>query len=238
MMDDSVDDMYLGCTDEMMDKVTEFLKQEQGDALFKDVWNAAEDCANRDDNALSKNHLQAICVYTSNYREFFKTLNDAVRTEGNKYGPPAARSSFKFHSMHFLLTSAIQILNSNYKCRTTYRRTTLKFTGEVNQLMRFGFFASSSYKSYLKGFGTETCFKIVTCSGADLKNYSVYDQEAEVLIPPYEIFKITAEIKGEAKIHKLLGVESCKLMYILESAGGKSSLNCKAAALQSVNLRQ
>ncbi|XP_038570254.1 T-cell ecto-ADP-ribosyltransferase 1-like [Micropterus salmoides] len=34
----------------------------------------------------------------------------------------------------------------------------------------------------------ETCFKIKTCSGAFLKNYSYYDQEKEVLIPPYEMF--------------------------------------------------
>lgn len=233
MMDRSVDDMYLGCRQEMMDKVnSEYLKQEQDmTPLFKDVWNKAEQHAKTEDKALSKNHLQAIWVYTSDYKKFYKTFNDAVRTQGGKkYGTPSDPSSFKFHSLHFLLTSAIQILNGNYKCHTTYRRTDHKFTGKVNQFMRFGFFTSSSNKSDLISFGKKTCFKITTCSGASLKNYSAFPDEDEVLIPPYEIFKITEKIKGQDKVRSLLGVESCERMYILESAGGKTSLNCKAAA--------
>lgn len=52
------------------------------------------------------------------------------------------------------------------------------------------------------------------------------DQEAEVLIPPYEMFIITEIIEGQDKIQGL-GVESCMVMYILEGAGCKSNLNCK-----------
>ncbi|XP_022611525.1 erythroblast NAD(P)(+)--arginine ADP-ribosyltransferase-like [Seriola dumerili] len=232
MVDHSVDDMYFGCNKEMMDRLNNEFSPEKYEGQFADVWNNAKHCAKSklihgDDKALSKDHIQAICAYTSDYKMFYQTFNDAVRTEGNFYG----NSSFKFHSLHFLLTSAIQILNNNYNCHTTYRRTNVKFTGQINQRIRFGHFASSSYRQDLTQFGTETCFKIKTCSGALLKNYSVFQNEAEVLIPPYEVFKITKKIEGQAKVYISLGVKSCKVMYILESAGHMSTLNCKAAHL-------
>uniref|UniRef100_A0A665V1Q4 NAD(P)(+)--arginine ADP-ribosyltransferase n=2 Tax=Echeneis naucrates TaxID=173247 RepID=A0A665V1Q4_ECHNA len=228
MFDNSVDDMYFGCKKEMMERVNSLYSKERYTPVFADVWNKAADCAEeklkqKEDAALTKDHLQAICVYTSNYSLFYKKLNDAVRTKGESYG-----SSFPFHSLHFLLTSAIQILNNNYECHTTYRRNNIRFSGQINQIIRFGFFASSSYKPDLEEFGHQTCFKIKTCSGAYLKNYSVFVSEAEVLIPPYEMFKITGKIAGKNKIQKL-GLKSCNSLYVLESVGCKSTLNCKAA---------
>ncbi|KAK7910188.1 hypothetical protein WMY93_014872 [Mugilogobius chulae] len=72
-------------------------------------------------------------------------------------------------------------------CQTTYRRSKLKFTGEVNQEIRFGAFASTSKRTDLTTFGKETCFHIKTCFGAYLKHYPILgDHEQEVLIPPYE----------------------------------------------------
>ncbi|GLD71365.1 T-cell ecto-ADP-ribosyltransferase 1-like isoform X1 [Lates japonicus] len=96
--------------------------------------------------------------------------------------------------MHFWLTSAIQILSDNMTCHTTYRRTDLLFTAKLNHIVRFGFFASSSFKTTLTQFGTKTCFEIKTCSGAFLGNYSdLGTEEEEVLIPPYELFMV---VKG------------------------------------------
>ncbi|XP_071359690.1 erythroblast NAD(P)(+)--arginine ADP-ribosyltransferase-like [Trachinotus anak] len=232
MVDHSVDDMYFGCNQKMMEKIKSSYFLEEYMGPFADVWKKAKYCAKdklkqKEDMALTKDHLQAICVYTSDYELFYRTFNDAVRTRGSSYG-----SSFQFHSLHFLLTSAIQILNNNYVCHTTYRRTNIRFTGQINQRMRFGFFASSSYKPNLTDFGKETCFKIETCSGAFLKHYSYFgESEAEVLIPPYEVFNITHRIEGEDEVYRSVGVKSCKLMYILKSAGCKSTQNCKAALM-------
>ncbi|XP_076585260.1 erythroblast NAD(P)(+)--arginine ADP-ribosyltransferase-like [Chaetodon auriga] len=222
MAEDSVDDMYFGCDDAMMETVKyKYFEEEKNMNPFVDAWSEAEKCAkrklkHRKDMALTKDHLQAICVYTAD--KMYKMFNDAVRTQRSLY-----RSSFKFHSLHFLLTSAIQILNNNYYCHNTYRRTNVKFTGKVNQIIRFGSFTSSSYRADLRDFGNETCFKIKTCSGAFLKKYSYYDDEAEVLIPPYETFNITEIMNGQVNIQ---GLRDCKVVYVLESAGAKSSLNC------------
>ncbi|XP_039653057.1 NAD(P)(+)--arginine ADP-ribosyltransferase 2-like [Perca fluviatilis] len=123
----------------------------------------------------------------------------------------------------YILTSAIQILNSNNYCHHTYRRTKARFTGQVNQIIRFGSFTSSSYRTDLKDFGNKSCFEIKTCSGALLESYSVFPDEKEVLIPPYEMFNITT-IKGRGKTEVL---NDCEVVFVLESVGVKSNLNCK-----------
>lgn len=226
MVEDSVDDMYFGCREAMIKTVKgKYLDEEKRMKPYADAWNEAKTCAkkklkHKEDAALTEEHLQAICIYTAD--KVYTVFNNAVRTERSNY-----ISSFQFHSLHFLLTSAIQILNSKYYCHTSYRRTKNRFTGKVNQTIRFGFFASSSYRTDLTGFGSKTCFKIKTCSGAFLKKYSSYgDTEAEVLIPPYEMFKITERSNGPVKIQ---GLNDCEVVYVLESVGAKSDLNCKLA---------
>nr|XP_020482106.1 ecto-ADP-ribosyltransferase 4-like [Labrus bergylta] len=224
MVKDSVDDMYFGCQEKMMEKVkTYYFNKEIRNSKFESAWSETTKCAEKRpreaDKALTKDHMHAICVYTDN--NIYDIFNTAVRTEASKYS-----FSFQFHSLHFLLTSAIQILNSNYKCHTTYRRTRSLFSGNVGQIIRFGSFASSSYLNNLTDFGNETCFKIKTCSGAYLGDYSAIDGEEEVLIPPYEMFTVTKKVLGPLNYGELL---DCEVVYWLESAGLRSRLNCKAA---------
>lgn len=223
MVDDSIDDMYFGCRPEMQDRVMkEFFDREKRESEYATFWTNAEDCARKrltdgQADGLTMQQLQAICVFTGNgvYSEF----NNAVRTQGSQYG-----SSFQFYALHSLLTSAVQTLQKHNYCHETYRRTDKNFTGQVGQIIRFGSFASSSYKTTLKSYGRETCFKIKTCSGAFLKKYSVFEKEAEVLIPPYEMFKITEVFSGEGKYKDL---KDCRVVFVLKSAGVKSNLNCK-----------
>ncbi|XP_035036921.1 ecto-ADP-ribosyltransferase 5-like [Hippoglossus stenolepis] len=227
MVEESVDDMYFGCNELMMRMVkSKYFEEKYVNKTFENAWNEAEKCAEEriarlEDEGLTKDHLRAICVYT--YDEIYSVFNNAVRIKRNNY-----RSSFQFHYLHFMLTSAVQILNNNNYCHTTYRRNSERFTGQINHIIRFGSFASSSYKPYLVRFGNETCFKIKTCSGAFLKHYTFYnyEDEVEVLIPPYEMFNITEIVKDNSKIRDM-GLTSCKVVYVLESAGFKSNLNCK-----------
>lgn len=227
MVEDSVDDMYFGCLQTMNKKVKQkYLDEEKYSKKYAEAWVKAKKCfedkkkfVRGEDKTLTEDHLLAICLYTSEQASVYKEFNAAVRTERDKY-----TSSFQFHSLHFLLTTAIRILNNNNYCHTAYRRVRDRFTGSVNQIIRFGTFTSSSYKTNLRYFGNETCFKIKTCSGAFLKKYSAHKYEEEVLIPPYEMFNITNKIDAPVKID---GLNDCKVLYFLESAGDKSSLNCK-----------
>ncbi|XP_056247560.1 erythroblast NAD(P)(+)--arginine ADP-ribosyltransferase-like isoform X1 [Seriola aureovittata] len=221
----AVDDMYSGCNGSMSRQVTDSYFERENSGAFARVWRKAEPCANKrlrekseGDEALTKNHLRAICVYTANHEHFYKTFNDHVRSDMSKY-----TTSFPFHSLHFWLTSAVQILSDNMKCHTTYRRTELQFTAQVGHVVRFGFFASSSFKTSLTHFGHKTCFQIKTCAGAFLKHYSAIRlEEQEVLIPPYEMFRVTMGPPGK-------GLGDCDIVHILQSAGVHSNVNCKAA---------
>ncbi|XP_044199368.1 T-cell ecto-ADP-ribosyltransferase 1-like isoform X1 [Thunnus albacares] len=219
MVPEAVDDKYDGCDKEMEKKVNSTYFKEENVGTLKMVW---EKCSNKtypQNKALIKNHMLAICVYTSRY--IYKEFNDAVRTNRTIYG-----SSFRFHSLHFWLTTAIQKLNNNHQCQTTYRKTNVTFTGNVNDIIRFGAFASSSIETNLKDFGNKTCFKIETCSGAYLKNYSWFQDEEEVLIPPYETFKITDIIEGRGEFPVL---KDCEKVFVLKSEQKDvSNLNCKS----------
>nr|XP_054599525.1 erythroblast NAD(P)(+)--arginine ADP-ribosyltransferase-like [Nothobranchius furzeri] len=108
----------------------------------------------------------------------------------------------------------------------TYRRPKT-FTGMVNQEIRFGIFASSSILSNLSQFGYAMCYKINTCNGAYLKEYPVLGKfEQEVLIPPYEKFRITK--KYETKECKSAeNLSDCEIGYVLESTGVLSNLDCQ-----------
>ncbi|XP_027872342.1 erythroblast NAD(P)(+)--arginine ADP-ribosyltransferase-like [Xiphophorus couchianus] len=225
MVDNSVDDMYSTCATKMEAKVkgTYFKKEMKN---FKNMWITAEKCAEKKikerekgDEALTKDHLKAICAYTAGGPEnFYRTFNEAVRTNRTQYG-----SNFSFHSLHFWLTRAIQILKtSDGKCHTTFRRTNSKFTGVVSKVIRFGTFTSTSSLSTLTSFGKTTCFKIRTCHGAYLKKYpKLGDREQEVLIPPYETFKIISKDKPMKQL------SDCNTVYILNSTGVQSNLDCQ-----------
>ncbi|XP_062271252.1 NAD(P)(+)--arginine ADP-ribosyltransferase 2-like [Scomber scombrus] len=221
MAPDAVDDMYDGCREKMETVIDTYFKDELV-GNFSVAWKRAESCSKKrhpEDEDLTKNHMQAICAYTSN--NIYEEFNNAVRTGKKTY-----TSSFKFHSLHFWLTRAIQILNKKQECRTSYRRTKVGFNGKLHSIIRFGTFASSSKLPDLTRFGSKTCFKIKSCLGAYLKDYSSLNRkEEEVLIPPYEIFQIT-NIKGKGKRSPM---PDCEKVFILESKGIASYLNCKAA---------
>lgn len=217
---DSVDDMYYGCSEKMLIKVKRhYLPGSTREGLHSTYTKlcALKAMKNKDIyDLLSWNHFRALCAYTA---ASYNDLNRAVRR-----GKASYKTSFGFHALHFLLSDAIRLLKLNQRsCYTTYRRSKLLFSGEFGQTIRFGSFASSSLSKDLHQFGRRTCFEIHTCFGAYLKSYSEFDSdEDEVLIPPYEMFKIVSvDMSGENNLH-------CDAFYKLETAGVYSSLNCQA----------
>ncbi|XP_064818071.1 NAD(P)(+)--arginine ADP-ribosyltransferase 2-like [Oncorhynchus masou masou] len=226
MVPNSVDDKYKHCTEKMYKKVQEeyLPKESSTEGFFKQAWMKAEGCATiekvkkRFDKDKSKynpkelphDHIKAICAYSGGQTKIYPEFNQAVRTSRTEY-----TTSFQFHSLHFLLTDAIRLLKLNQKsCHTTYRRSNMEFVSKVNKVIRFGFFASSSLdKGISTKFGDKSCFEIKTCFGADLKSFpNLGNHEKEVLIPPYEVFRVTAVLKKEN--YKNLW---CDVVYTLKS---------------------
>ncbi|KAM4750122.1 NAD(P)(+)--arginine ADP-ribosyltransferase 1-like [Anableps anableps] len=232
----SVDDMYAGCEDEMEHKVrTEFLLNEKNqNKNLSLAWNEAEKYYNKKwrpkhgkapSRTLVKEEIMAVYVYTTDEPKVYPEFNDAVRTQKMKY-----KTVFKYHSLHFFLTSALKRLSARRstlkRCLTGYRQVNSYFSQDVlNKQIRFGSFTSSSMLGYQRPyrFGDKTCFEISTCLGADISLYSRFgESEAEVLIPPYEVFKVM-QIKRRSEQKNL----PCDVVYKFKSTQkALSNLNC------------
>uniref|UniRef100_A0A8C6WEQ0 NAD(P)(+)--arginine ADP-ribosyltransferase n=1 Tax=Neogobius melanostomus TaxID=47308 RepID=A0A8C6WEQ0_9GOBI len=224
-MNQSIDDMFSNCSMEMEKQVQNlyFPREIQND-LFREAWNKNSCAQQKLDmlqsryKALTINHTKALCVYTGETPNLYEPLNGALRTGAANYSTPY----FQYHALYFWLTSAIQILKNS--CETVYRRTPNVYNGQKGQIMRFGYFASTSRKPDLFDFGSETCFHIETCYGAYIDKYSVIEGEEEVLVPSYEVFQVIDMVSNSHG-----DLRDCKKIFVLKSVGNSSILNCKAA---------
>ncbi|XP_056091578.1 NAD(P)(+)--arginine ADP-ribosyltransferase 2-like [Rhinichthys klamathensis goyatoka] len=223
MAPNSVDDYYSGCRGKMANLVKmEYLKKEiYSSAKYKISWKVGEMFVKFPKDHLTRNHLIAIYVYSDS--NVYHHFNPDTRYGKKQY----KHKTFKWYSLHFLLTEAIQILKKTHnKCMLTYRGTNVEFYKNVlNKEIRFGSFSSSSLDpNVARGFGSKSCFEIYTCEGADVTKYSKYPHEKEVLIPPYEKFKVTA-VRTKTYQHNLW----CDTVFTLKSTGRVSYQNCAVA---------
>ncbi|XP_043090237.1 ecto-ADP-ribosyltransferase 5-like [Puntigrus tetrazona] len=225
MAPNSVDDQYEGCREKMADLVkTKYLQMEMSNSeLFKNTWHDAEKKANNPEDDLKQIHSVALYVYTNNNSNVFRDFNNAVRGERQKYKD----KTFTWYSLHFLLTEATHILKKTQNdCYSTYRGTTVEFDKDsLNKEIRFGSFTSSSSdQAVANSFGPRSCFEVHTCEGVSVIKYSKYPDQKEVLIPPYEKFKVTAvKTKGQKGAW-------CDTVFTLKSTGRVSNSNCGVVA--------
>ncbi|MGH0174554.1 UNVERIFIED_CONTAM: hypothetical protein FKN15_068305 [Acipenser sinensis] len=191
LAEESLDDQYVGCRNEMLKTVqeTHLPSELNRDAAFQSAWKmAGKEMGQRIQSKLSSEQATAIYVFTMN--AVYKKFNRAVRTGGTNY------TEFPFKALHFHLTDALKTLKSmKPKCYEVFRGVK-NHTKVVGNIVRFGQFTSTSVnKSVAERFGKETLFTIRTCLGASIKKYSAYSNEKEVLIPPFEKFKVM-EVNG------------------------------------------
>lgn len=227
MANQSIDDDYNGCSEDMRKLVDlKYLPWER--CLYRDfglAWRYATKAMQgkkpREDN-LTMDHAIAIHVYTSEEPfNIYTSFNDDVREGRNKYKQD---DDFRFHALHFLLTDAIQRLRKN--CVVTYRGTDKIFKYNKGEV-RFGAFTSTSEdENVALTFGDKSCFKVKTCLGASVSKYSAFGYEREVIIPPYEVFKVV-KVHSDPKVQPMsLKKFNCGVVYQLESAHAKSNLEC------------
>lgn len=227
MAPNSVDDMYDGCKDEMKTMVQkEYLLNEKNTNIkFRQAWEEAEEIYNDQDKtgtALGREHVVSIYVYSK--QDFHEEMNSAIRTQQSSY-----TTTFRYHTINFFLTDALQSLSAQEpeteKCLTGYLTFDMNFSQDVlGKEIRFGSFTSTKLQRYKTNENTEnkSCFEIVTCNGADISMFSRSGEaEADVLIPPYEVFNVT-QIKRRSEEHSL----ECEVVYKLDSTRTLSNLNC------------
>ncbi|XP_072892372.1 GPI-linked NAD(P)(+)--arginine ADP-ribosyltransferase 1-like [Hemitrygon akajei] len=199
MMNDSA--AYVYTQSEESDRLaTEYLaKEREINSVLDEAWTEALD-KRENDTRLSKvpvprglreEHVVAIIAYIS-AGEFHSQYNAALRMYGASDSVYA--EEFPFKGFQYLLSVAIEKLREDLgkTPQPTYRRMHNKSSGEVGSRMKFGYFASSSRSKERKEFGNKTIFTIFSQYGAQIQNYSIFPDEEEVLIPPYEAFKITS----------------------------------------------
>ncbi|KAM8842736.1 LOW QUALITY PROTEIN: ecto-ADP-ribosyltransferase 5-like [Synchiropus picturatus] len=217
----SVDNMYNGCVSHMEKLGAAFLEKEKTRNLnFKLAWNKAQQIykpgsrqkfkqfLDKTTGDMSLKEKMAVYAYTLDHPKLYAEFNQAVRTEGSSY-----RTTFQYHALHFYLTTAVRKvkLKQGTSCRTVYCRVGLSFRRDVmNKSFRFGSFTSSSMDGYASPAFGKTCFKIETCFGG---------HERELLIPPYEVFVVTAVRKKP--------LPTCDVEHQVKSTGKtQSKLNC------------
>ncbi|NXK42449.1 NARE ribosyltransferase, partial [Piprites chloris] len=168
--------------------------------------------------------LMAYSMEAGLYVEFNKAVRSAGRSRQEYL------RNFPFKVVHFLLTEALDDLRdekTHPRCLHVYRGIEgIRFTTESGRIIRFGQFASSSLlKNVSDSYGTDTTFEVDTCHGANIRNFSNYPEEEEVLIPPFETFNVTSVTRQGAKT------------YIqLRSHGVYSKYNCAVSMVTQLSL--
>ncbi|XP_067864844.1 ecto-ADP-ribosyltransferase 5-like [Heterodontus francisci] len=137
---------------------------------------------------LREEHMIAVTGFTMN-SNLYRRLNTGVKNYGDI---DTYNSHFKLKSFHYLLTIALINLRKGSRHLTVYRGEKIPLSGRKDTEMRFGRFASTSHNQKVaEGFGKATFFVVTTSYGVTIRDYSVNRSQEEVLIPPYEKFKIT-----------------------------------------------
>nr|XP_038034604.1 erythroblast NAD(P)(+)--arginine ADP-ribosyltransferase-like isoform X3 [Anas platyrhynchos] len=263
MAQDSFDDQYLNCSRMMEEKLKTVNRNEFQNKVYADTWReAAKHWQKQWGNSnrpqvLPQEQAVAVLAYTDG-GHLYKQFNTLVREGG--CSREHYLQHFPFKTLHFLLTEAVHTLQKTQrpKCNRVYRGIKgIRFMAQLNQTVRFGQFASASFnKNIAQDFGTDTFFVVNTCYGVSIRSFSFYPEQEEVLIPPYEVFKVTKVIcyTDGTHIHldshsrhsnyncALLKEKRCKAQPCVFSAGTSSprepphlwSLLLAAAALAAV----
>ncbi|NXG70707.1 NARE ribosyltransferase, partial [Baryphthengus martii] len=223
----SFDDQYQGCSHMMEKELAELNRTEFTNRIYAEAWTiATAEWRNRHGHihqtlALRPDLAVALLAYTlqgSLYREF----NEAVRTAGSSR--EYYLDNFHFKVLHFLLTEALRALRDARPrhCYNVYRGVQgIYFTAQQHQSVRFGQFTSASMqKKSAESFGQDTFFSVETCYGFPIKDFSLYPVEEEVLIPPFESFKVTTVTHDRNRSFIALRSQDAKSNYNCEFVKG------------------
>ncbi|KAG7458561.1 hypothetical protein MATL_G00221640 [Megalops atlanticus] len=192
MSPSAVDDRFSGCQAEMWEKVMGkggLLDQElQSNSKFEEEWREAS-CSKAIPGGRLE-HARAMQVYSRADSTFRKDFNSAVESQGANSS--VYSSSFPYKSLHFLLTEALQLLQTNQSL-TTYRGSRHQYKAKVGTEVRFGRFTSTrEEQSHAEEDVDEsgTLFIITSRAAVSVENQPCAGNDIEFLIPPFEVFKV------------------------------------------------
>nr|NP_001028818.1 erythroblast NAD(P)(+)--arginine ADP-ribosyltransferase precursor [Gallus gallus]AAX15960.1 GPI-anchored ADP-ribosyltransferase [Gallus gallus]AAX15961.1 GPI-anchored ADP-ribosyltransferase [Gallus gallus] len=219
----SFDDQYQGCIHLMEAELEELNRTEFANETFAEEWrNATEKWQRRwgrvsSPMVLRQDQAIAMLAYTME-GELYRVFNNATLTAGRSR--QHYLSSYPFKALHFLLSRALHTLRESQtqRCHNVFRGVRgTRFTAQQGTVVRFGQFISSSLrKKVAEFFGLDTFFSVETCYGVPIKEFSTFPGEDEVLIPPFEQFRVTNSTYTEGRS-----------FIQLRSQGKSSTYNCE-----------
>ncbi|XP_034636736.1 ecto-ADP-ribosyltransferase 5-like [Trachemys scripta elegans] len=200
---DAFDDQYIGCTEDMENIIKSELlwKEKSTHKMFSKTWEAAEKKWNTRKKNLSlprgfkdENGIAILAYTRGGKKPLYQDFNKAVREAGKSRA--YYLKHFPFKALHFYLTRALQLLKRDcaemYETEVYRGVRSLRYQpGKRGGMVRFGTFASSSLnRDVAHRFASGTFFTIRTCFGVPIADFSYIPDEAEVLIPVYEKFRV------------------------------------------------
>ncbi|KAM3623762.1 uncharacterized protein V6R79_015280 [Siganus canaliculatus] len=204
---DTTDNFYEDCASRVAAVADEVIMQTwKTNRNISQVWSkAAQNAREPAHSYMEKVHSIAIYMFTNIIQRTAKQTSAAAaeRTRKNTVEPD---------SLYFTLSEAIQTLKqSQVMCLSTNYRTEAHLNLSIsNKHLRFSSFLIGSDSWTFAN--NSSCFEVYTCFGADITYYSALTENNQVLIPPYEVFKVT-DIE--------MGAQDCEVVYTL-----KSNLDC------------
>lgn len=172
-------------------------------ADYRRAWSKAEEKAKAPAHSyLKRRHAVAIYMYTGLLKPVQRLLQAAGRRGKRR------KRRFDSRSLHADLSEALQILkHSQVTCLHTALAAETPLTPNISsRLVRFSNFMLGSDRKHLTQ--NASCFLVHTCFGADISHYSASKESSQVLIPPYEVFRVVGVRRNSHR---------CQVVYRLES---------------------
>ncbi|XP_053564782.1 ecto-ADP-ribosyltransferase 5-like isoform X2 [Bombina bombina] len=233
MSSQSFDDQYEGCTKEMDNLVLGTLLEEElsNDENFRIVWNNAtlrwKHERLRVPRGFRDEYGIAVMMYTNMMSPVYSAFNRAVR----EFNP----SNFRYFSLHYLLTRAVNLLKLNCPSQPVTLRRGMKgvhLSPGDTENMRLGQFTSTTTDPEVaKSFGTDTVFTVTSHFGVNIRRFSYFPEQKEVLVPVDEVFHIkNFTIHGHSHRFIIETTEARCHYYNCYYLRGTKSSNCEKSA--------
>ncbi|NWY22078.1 NRT2 ribosyltransferase, partial [Aphelocoma coerulescens] len=219
MAQNSFDDQYQGGGPAMAAALPALKRSEfQQNKNFARAW--AKATAEWQKKMSSVSYLpsdQAIALMAYTMDDLHEEFNAAVREAGSS--PREYRDNFHFKGLHFLLSSALAALRDiqGRQCRCVIQAVSgVRFEAQPRDTVRLGQFLPLSHCGGNDHGGMDTVLQVDTCHSVDVRDFSSDPSKKQVLIQPFETFKVTFVVR-----------DGDKVQIILNSTGNHSNSNCE-----------
>ncbi|XP_044141322.1 ecto-ADP-ribosyltransferase 3-like [Bufo gargarizans] len=197
MFEGSFDDQYIGCTDKMESIAPGLLRKERMESPHLNIfWNIASALWKKEKHLLGRlpdgfKDEYGIALIVISFRDF--SVGKLMELEMEKYSKNP--KTFRFHSLHFYVTRAFNLLQPGCDGKPLYtQRSTpevlLKPPSDPQAPVRLG-----SYIDTFTDIGLEEnrnlSVSFITCFGAKLLNFSYLPRNDIVIVQLNEVFQVT-----------------------------------------------